>query len=81
MENDTKTISPKAFLIANMNRFKAEGFEVLFMEHLSGDSEYKYEESEVQNPKSPLRKKLLRLDEGHMGERGAKLPDEINTYT
>ncbi len=51
------------------------------MEHLSGDSEYKYEESEVQNPKSPLRKKLLRLDEGHMGERGAKLPDEINTYT
>ena len=74
-------ISPKAFLIANMNRFKAEGFEVLFMEHLSGDSEYKYEESEVKNPESPLRKKLLRLDEGHMGEFGGKLLDEINTYT
>ena len=74
-------ISPKAFLIANMNRFKAEGFDVLFMEHLSGDSEYKYEESEVKNPKSPLRKKLLRLDEGHMGEFGGKLLDEINTYT
>lgn len=74
-------ISPKAFLIANMNIFKAEGFEVLFMEHLSKDPEYKYEESEIKNSKSPLRKKLLSLDEGHMGEFGGKLPDEINTYT
>ncbi len=75
-------ISPKAFLIANMNRFKAEGFEVLFMEHLSRDPEYRYEKSEIQNSESPLRKKLLRLDEGHMGEHGGKLsPDQVNTYT
>ena len=76
-----KDISPKAFLIANMNRFKAEGFEVLFMEHLSKDPEYRYEKSEIEHSESPLRKKLLRLDKGHMGEFGGKLLDEINTYT
>ena len=66
-------ISSKRFLIENMQRFKKEGFEILFMEHLCLaehqellDSYFNSSANEM--PNNELRKYLTEINEGHMDE-------------
>ncbi len=66
--------TPKRWFLQNLEKLKEAGFDVLFMEHLSPDSKYSYETSEVLDSEgrllegSPLKAKLHELDGGHLGD-------------
>ncbi len=77
-------ISPKKFLIKNMQRFKDEGFNVIFMEHIFTDQGHqKFLDEEVLNPK--LIAYLKSLDRGHFNQPitydAEKYQEEAHNYS
>lgn len=63
-------ISPKRFLIDNMELIASQGYKMLFLEHIGHDDFFDdlEEFNETGNLSNKLKRKLRRLDEGHITE-------------